>query len=80
MSLITGATCHDRLGGIFGLSCYMPMPGKFRSMVPEDNPNKDTPIFMGHGEADPLVKLEWGKETARLLQEWGWSVELKTYP
>lgn len=34
---------------------------------------------MGHGDADPVVRYEWGQATAALLKEWGWTVDLKTY-
>lgn len=80
MSLLSGVTAPTKLGGIFGLSCYLLLAGKIREMVPAESPNKDTPIFMGHGEADPLVKVQWGRETAGKLTEWGWKVDLRTYP
>ncbi|KAL9596103.1 MAG: hypothetical protein Q9179_004734 [Wetmoreana sp. 5 TL-2023] len=35
---------------------------------------------MGHGDADPLVKVEWGRETAKELRELGWgSVDFREY-
>lgn len=80
MSLFSGVTCKTKLGGIFGLSCYMLLHEKLQSMVPSDNPNKDTPIFMGHGDSDPLVRPQWGIKTADILKEWGYKVDLKMYP
>ncbi len=68
------------MGGIFGLSSYLLMHGKIRELVPKENPNKETPIFMGHGDKDPLVKYEWGTKTAEILKDWGWNVDFKTYP
>lgn len=79
MSLMAGVTCPTKLGGIFGLSCYLLLQGKVKDMVPAANPNKATPIFMGHGDADPVVKYAWGKKTAEQLTEWGWDVNFKTY-
>ena len=79
MSLLTGISCPEKLGGIFGMSSYLLMPRKIRELVPEGNVNEKTKIWMGHGDMDPLVKYEWGRETARLLKEWGWDVEFKTY-
>lgn len=79
MSLLAGVTCPTKLGGIFGLSCYLLLQGKIREMVPKENPNKETKIFMGHGDSDPLVRYAWGQKTAETLKEWGWNVELKTY-
>jgi predicted esterase len=40
MSLISGVTAPTRLGGIFGLSCYLLLRGKLRDMVPSESPNK----------------------------------------
>ena len=80
MSLFAGITCPQKLAGIVGLSSYLLLEGQIRDYVPTENPNKQTPIFMGHGDVDPLVKTKWGMETAKRLQEWGWSVEIKTYP
>ena len=34
---------------------------------------------MGHGDVDPLVKHEWGSETAKVLRESGWRVDFRTY-
>ncbi|CAD0015510.1 unnamed protein product, partial [Aureobasidium pullulans] len=79
MSLMSGVTAPTRLGGIFGLSCYLLLRGKLREMIPSENPNKQTPIFMGHGDADPVVRYEWGQATSKVLQEWGWNVDFKTY-
>lgn len=76
MSLFTGVTCPEKLGGIFGLSCYMLMPNKIRDLVPKDSPNQKTKIFMGHGDEDPLVKYEWGMQTAGLLRAVGYLVRL----
>lgn len=80
MSLFAGITCPHKLAGIVGLSSYLLMEGKVKEYVPTENPNKETPIFMGHGAVDPLVKYQWGKQTADVLKGWGWSVDLKTYP
>lgn len=80
LSIFSGLTCPKKLGGVFGLSSYMLLEGKVRDKIPADNPNKDTPIFMGHGDIDPLVKYEWGRATAEKLKEWGWTVDFNTYP
>jgi predicted esterase len=79
MSLMAGITNPTKLGGIFGLSCYLLLQGKIRDLVPQDSPNQKTPIFMGHGDADPVVKYAWGKATAESLKSWGWEVDLRTY-
>lgn len=55
------------------------MHGKLEEFVTKESTNKDTPIFMGHGDADPLVKHEWGLQTAEILREMGWTVNFNTY-
>lgn len=57
----------------------MLLRNKIRDMIPADNPNKETPIFMGHGDIDPVVRHEWGQRTADTLKEWGWNVDFRTY-
>lgn len=80
MSLFSGITYPSRLGGIFGLSCYLLLHSKIKEFIPEDNPNLETPIFMGHGARDPLVLPKWGQMTAQLLGEMGYKVIFKMYP
>ncbi|MCJ1374330.1 hypothetical protein MMC20_005562 [Loxospora ochrophaea] len=79
IALFTGLTCLDKLAGIFGLSSYLLLHDKFKDLVPAENPNKETPIFMGHGTADPLVKYDWGQGTANALNDMGWKVDFKSY-
>jgi len=79
MSIFSGVTSPTKLGGIFGLSCYLLLHNKLKEFIPSDNPNKETPIFMGHGDSDPLVKPEWGQMTANYLGKNGWKVDLKMY-
>ncbi len=79
MSIFAGVTCPDKLGGIVGLSSYLLMADKIKQFIPEGEPNKTTPIFMGHGDRDPLVKYEWGQLTAKFLKDSGYDVDFKTY-
>jgi predicted esterase len=79
ISIFSGITAPTKLGGIFGLSCYLLLHTKLKDFIPLDNPNKDTPIFMGHGDRDPLIRPEWGRMTAEVLKASGWKVNLKMY-
>jgi len=79
MSIFSGVTSRHKLGGIFGLSCYMLLHNKIQSFIPPDNANLQTPIFMGHGDSDPLVKPEWAEQTSKILKDWGYKVNLKMY-
>ncbi|KIV85663.1 hypothetical protein, variant [Exophiala sideris] len=81
MSLFTGVTTPHKLGGVFGLSCYLVLANKIKELAKEaSDANKDTPFFMGHGDADEVVKYRWGQRTAEMLKnELGHKVEFKTY-
>lgn len=81
MSLIAGLTSSQKLGGVFGLSCYLPLRNRFQSMVTvSGDVNSKTPIFMGHGDVDPVVQYQYGKLTAEVLKGFGFNVDFKTYP
>lgn len=79
MSLLSGVTYKNQLGGIFGLSCYLLLQSKIKDMIPEDSPNQNTPIFMGHGDADQVVAHKWGKASADELVKHGYKVDFRTY-
>ena len=71
-----------RLAGLMVLSSYLPMQSAFRAEV-IDNPataNQELPIFVAHGNFDPVLPLEWGRASADLLIESGFSVEWRDYP
>lgn len=80
MSLFAGVTYPDSLAGIFGLSSYLLLQHRIIDFVAASNPNKDTPIFMGHGSADELVRFEWGRQTAQALRDLGHRVDFRAYP
>jgi predicted esterase len=79
LSLISGVTYKNQLGGIFGLSCYLLLQKKLKELIPAESPNQNTPIFMGHGDADPVVKYVYGKKSADALKELGYKVDFRTY-
>jgi len=80
MSLMAGLTCPQKLGGIMGLSCYLLLRDKIQGLIAEKgDANKETKIFMGHGNVDQVVKHEFGQLTANTLKEWGYNVDFRTY-
>ncbi|KAL5118188.1 hypothetical protein ACEQ8H_003860 [Pleosporales sp. CAS-2024a] len=79
MSLLSGVTYRSQLGGIFGLSCYLLLQKKMADMIPADSPNQNTPIFMGHGDADQVVAHKWGQKSADVLTAHGYKVDFRTY-
>ncbi|GMF74209.1 unnamed protein product [Aspergillus oryzae] len=71
MSVFTGVTNKEKLGGVFGLSCYLLLSDRIKNQIPEDWPNKKTPFFLAHGTDDDVVKYEFGKTSSKLLQDLG---------
>jgi phospholipase/carboxylesterase len=78
IALYTGVRHAERLAGIVALSTYVVLP---ETLAEEgSSANRDVPIFMAHGTADPMVRLEWGEAGRRALEMAGYSVEWHTYP
>ncbi len=78
MTLYTGLTVDKPLAGLIALSCYLPL---HTTIATELNPEtKTTPIMMAHGTQDPVVLFEYGKESAKLLEELGYQVDWFEYP
>ncbi|CAM1506263.1 Fc.00g059040.m01.CDS01 [Cosmosporella sp. VM-42] len=80
MAILAGLTASTKLGGIVGLSSWLLLSKNFKDLVPEANLNKETPIFMGHGDSDPLVRTTLGKQSSEMLKQLGYQVTWKTYP
>lgn len=79
MSIFTGLTSPVKLAGIIGLSSWLLLSKSIKDHIAEANPNKDTPIFMGHGSDDPVVRYDLGQESQRVIKEMGYNVKLETY-
>lgn len=79
MSIFAGLTAPVKIGGIVGLSSWLLLNQKFKECVPEGDINKDTPIFMGHGDRDPLVLYDLAQDSEKALKSMGYGVTFKTY-
>ncbi|KAK2803680.1 hypothetical protein FQN50_006896 [Emmonsiellopsis sp. PD_5] len=87
MALFTGLTTKEKLGGIFGMSCYVPLGDRLETLMTAGEGeggagfvNKETPVFMAHGDADVTVRFEWGWQSVELLRGLGMGVEFHKYP
>ncbi len=81
LSLYTGMQLklqnNNKLGGVVLMSGYLPHESGFQ-ITPGF---EDTPIFHGHGQLDPLVRLEAATESQHVVQTKGaMNYQLKTYP
>jgi phospholipase/carboxylesterase len=77
IALHTALRHQERLAGVIALSTYLVqadrLPGEAAAA------NRDLPIFMAHGTADPVVRFEWGDASRSALVTNGYRVEWHTY-
>jgi phospholipase/carboxylesterase len=78
IALAAGLRHAEKLAGVIALSTYMPIAATFAAE--RSAANADTPIFWGHGTADPVVVLQRGIESRELLQSLDYRVDWHTYP
>ncbi|HEY8586757.1 MAG TPA: alpha/beta hydrolase [Rhodanobacter sp.] len=78
IALSAGLRHAQRLAGIVALSTYLPISGTVSAE--RHTANADTPLFWGHGTADPVVVLQRGIESRDALQALGYTVDWHTYP
>ncbi|SFN45938.1 alpha/beta hydrolase [Variovorax sp. OV329] len=78
MALMTGLRHKEKLAGIVGLSGYLPLAATLEAE--RHGANHDTPIFLAHGSADPVVVLQRATATRDALQALGYQVDWHEYP
>ncbi|KAI6781627.1 Acyl-protein thioesterase-like protein [Emericellopsis cladophorae] len=79
MSILSGLTASVKLGGIVGLSSWLLLSQSFKDLVPASNINKATPVLMGHGDIDPLVRFPLAQDSEKTLKDLGYDVTMKVY-
>jgi phospholipase/carboxylesterase len=78
MALMTGLRHRERLGGVVGLSGYLPLAAT--TVAERSDANALTPVFMAHGSYDNVVPVERGRESCELLRKLGYDVSWHEYP
>jgi phospholipase/carboxylesterase len=77
IALHAGLRHAQRLAGILALSTYLPLAD---TLAGEAHPaNRETPIFMAHGQADPVIPYRFGERSGETLRAQGWPVEWRGY-
>ncbi len=71
VALEVGLRYQRKIAGIIALSTYLATPSEIRA--------GSTPIFIGHGNLDPVVPLALGKQARETLQAAGYAVEWHQY-
>ena len=77
IALHTAIRHQERLAGVIALSTYLVQADKLADEAAAAN--RDMPIFMAHGTADPVVRFEWGDNSRRALVAQGYLVDWHTY-
>ena len=77
IALAAGVRRQAALGGIVALSTYLPMAS---TTAPEATPaGLGTPVFMAHGQLDPVVPESLGQRSRDALQALGMNIEWRSY-
>ncbi|GAB3102750.1 alpha/beta hydrolase [Lysobacter terrae] len=78
IALATALRRTQPVAGVIALSTYLPMPERLaRETTPEAT---SQPLFMAHGQFDPVVPYAGGDFSARKLRELGFAVDWHAYP
>ena len=78
IALATAVRRREPLAGIVALSTYLPMPGRLARE--RTSAAASQPVFMAHGQFDPVVPHAGGQASAALLRDWGFKVDWHDYP
>jgi phospholipase/carboxylesterase len=78
IALHTALRYPVRLAGVLALSTYLPLASMLQGEM--NAANRQTPIFMAHGEYDDVIPLRRAEQSASVLKEAGYKVEWHTYP
>ncbi len=78
MTLHTGLRLTEKLAGMMALSGYLPLVDS--AEAERQHANDATPIFMAHGQYDPVVSLARAEASLAELKRLGYDVRWRTYP
>lgn len=80
IALTVGLSYHKPLGGILGLSGYLPLGEQIVKKAHNDyKANASIPIFLAHGTEDTVLPYQYGEITKDVLQSGGYSVAWHSY-
>ena len=77
IALLAALRHAERLGGLIALSTYLLLDHRLEQDAQQ--PNRDLPVFFGHGSYDPMVPCGLGEAAAARLRELGCQVEWHSY-
>ena len=65
-----------KLAGLMALSTWLPL----RETLQGGSVDPSTPVFMAHGQFDPMIPMQYGRAAAHALTEAGFDVDWRDYP
>lgn len=74
----TGLRYQQKLGGILGLSTYLPLRHNLAAEM--SSSQKQTPVMMMHGVLDQVVKHQFGRLSYDFMKEQCVNIEWREYP
>lgn len=77
IALHGGLRYPARLAGIMGLSTYLPLEDTLSAE--RSAANADVPVFLGHGAQDPVLPIQMGEHSHKVLERNGYPVEWHQY-
>ena len=78
IALGAGLRYPTRLAGLVGMSGYLPLAAS--TAAERRDANALTPVFLAHGQRDPVIGLDRGVATRDALEALGYGVEWHDYP
>jgi phospholipase/carboxylesterase len=79
VTLAAGLARAAPLAGLAGLSTYLPMPPAQAAAALQPGATAQ-PLFMGHGQFDPVVPYAGGELSGQAMRELGFDVQWHRYP
>ena len=78
ITLHCGLAYHRQLAGMLVLSSYLP----FAEILDDEHSgiNHMTPILMAHGEYDPLIPIDFARQSADTLKQRGYDLAWHSFP
>lgn len=78
IAYMAGLTYPETLGGIIALSTYIPDIDTLNAQY--NTANQTTPLFIGHGIADPVVGFELAEKAYQTIKGYGNPCQFQSYP
>ncbi|KAK6197413.1 acyl-protein thioesterase 1 [Scheffersomyces amazonensis] len=81
ISLATASLLDFKIGGVIAMSGFCPIKDDIKAKLDGKTPiNAGTPVFQGHGEADPMIVKAYGEQTSEFYKSLGFTnYTFKTY-